>query len=117
VIVIGNAFSVNRFLPLGLLSGPSASIRFRAVVQACDSRQKDAETLRRWSSGGRDCCKGWLPTVNSSASGPPGTEDQRLEKDPGLWVQQAILLVFLVFRKFADLGTVRHLFAPIIREQ
>ncbi len=33
------------------------------------------------------------------------TEDQRLEKDPDLRVQQAILLVF---RKFAELGTVRQ---------
>ena len=32
------------------------------------------------------------------------TEDQRLEKDPDLRVQQAILLVF---RKFTELGTVR----------
>jgi hypothetical protein len=33
------------------------------------------------------------------------TEDQRLEKDPDLRVQQAILLVF---RKFMELGTVRQ---------
>lgn len=33
------------------------------------------------------------------------TEDQRLEKDPDLRVQQAILLVF---RKFVELGTVRQ---------
>ena len=33
------------------------------------------------------------------------TEDQRLEKDPDLRVQQAILLVF---RKFTELGTVRQ---------
>jgi DNA invertase Pin-like site-specific DNA recombinase len=43
--------------------------------------------------------------VVSAPIGYIKSEDQRLEKDPDLRVQQAILLVF---RKFAELGTVRQ---------
>ena len=46
-----------------------------------------------------------VPSLSPPRSGTVKTEDQRLEKDPDRRAQQAI---GLVFRKFAELGTVRQ---------
>jgi DNA invertase Pin-like site-specific DNA recombinase len=60
-------------------------------------RQRSVEARREKARRGE--------LVVSAPIGYIKSEDQRLEKDPDLRVQQAILLVF---RKFAELGTVRQ---------
>ncbi len=60
-------------------------------------RQRSVEARREKARRGE--------LIQSPPVGYIKTEDQRLEKDPDLRVQQAILLVF---RKFMDLGTVRQ---------
>jgi DNA invertase Pin-like site-specific DNA recombinase len=60
-------------------------------------RQRSVEARREKARRGE--------LIQAAPIGYIKTEDQRLEKDPDLRVQQAILLVF---RKFAELGTVRQ---------
>ena len=60
-------------------------------------RQRSVEARREKARRGE--------LIVSAPIGYIKSEDQRLEKDPDLRVQQAILLVF---RKFAELGTVRQ---------
>jgi DNA invertase Pin-like site-specific DNA recombinase len=60
-------------------------------------RQRSVEARREKARRGE--------LLQSAPVGYIKTEDQRLEKDPDLRVQQAILLVF---RKFMELGTVRQ---------
>ena len=60
-------------------------------------RQRSVEARREKARRGE--------LLQSAPVGYIKTEDQRLEKDPNLRVQQAILLVF---RKFMELGTVRQ---------
>jgi DNA invertase Pin-like site-specific DNA recombinase len=60
-------------------------------------RQRSVEARREKARRGE--------LIVSAPIGYVKSEDQRLEKDPDLRVQQAILLVF---RKFAELGTVRQ---------
>lgn len=60
-------------------------------------RQRSVEARREKARRGE--------LIQTTPVGYIKTEDQRLEKDPDLRVQQAILLVF---RKFVELGTVRQ---------
>ena len=60
-------------------------------------RQRSVEARREKARRGE--------LIQAAPVGYIKTEDQRLEKDPDLRVQQAILLVF---RKFSELGTVRQ---------
>jgi DNA invertase Pin-like site-specific DNA recombinase len=60
-------------------------------------RQRSVEARREKARRGE--------LIQAAPVGYIKTEDQRLEKDPDLRVQQAILLVF---RKFVELGTVRQ---------
>jgi DNA invertase Pin-like site-specific DNA recombinase len=60
-------------------------------------RQRSVEARREKARRGE--------LIQTAPVGYIKTEDQRLEKDPDLRVQQAILLVF---RKFMELGTVRQ---------
>lgn len=60
-------------------------------------RQRSVEARREKARRGE--------LIQAAPIGYLKTEDQRLEKDPDLRVQEAILLVF---RKFAELGTVRQ---------
>jgi DNA invertase Pin-like site-specific DNA recombinase len=60
-------------------------------------RQRSVEARREKARRGE--------LIQAAPVGYIKTEDQRLEKDPDLRVQQAILLVF---RKFMELGTVRQ---------
>jgi DNA invertase Pin-like site-specific DNA recombinase len=60
-------------------------------------RQRSVEARREKARRGE--------LIQAAPIGYIKTEDQRLEKDPDLRVQQAILLVF---RKFTELGTVRQ---------
>src|ERR1019366_6965343 len=60
-------------------------------------RQRSVEARRKKARRGE--------LLQAAPVGYIKTEDQRLEKDPDLRVQQAILLVF---RKFMELGTVRQ---------
>src|ERR1019366_6673626 len=60
-------------------------------------RQRSVEARREKARRGE--------LIVSAPVGYIRSEDQRLEKDPDLRVQQAILLVF---RKFSELGTVRQ---------
>jgi len=60
-------------------------------------RQRSVEARREKARRGE--------LIQAAPVGYIKTEDQRLEKDPDLRVQQAILLIF---RKFVELGTVRQ---------
>src|ERR1035441_2299044 len=93
-MVIRKAFSVNRFLPLELLPDPSASIRFRARVQAWGFRQEYAETLRRFAAMRRNssCSEdkmGSMPTIIALLIAVPLRQpvlfpSRRRVYDPGL---------------------------------